>query len=54
MSHVIEVRHKGSAARPWRMNVTRAPNGRIGVAAGVRDPKAFRALGAALAQKLEG
>jgi FAD/FMN-containing dehydrogenase/Fe-S oxidoreductase len=54
MSHVIEVRHKESAARPWRMNVTRAPNGRIVDASAVSDPKQYRALGTALAQKLEG
>ena len=54
MSHVIEVRHKDSATRPWRMKVNRAPNGRIVDAAAVGDPQDFRALGAALAQKLEG
>ncbi len=54
MSHVIEVRHKKGGGRPWQMTVTRAPNGRIVDAAAVNDAKSFRALGHALAKKLEG
>jgi FAD/FMN-containing dehydrogenase/Fe-S oxidoreductase len=54
MSHVIEINHKQRVTQAWPRIVTRAPNGRIVNAASVEDRKNFRALGAALAKKLEG
>jgi FAD/FMN-containing dehydrogenase/Fe-S oxidoreductase len=54
MGHVVEIRHKNGSKHDWPVQVTRMPNGRIASAAPVVDPKAYRALGAALAKKLEG
>ena len=54
MSHVIEITHRRSTARAWPRVVTHAPNGRIANAASIKDPKLYRALGAAIARKIEG
>jgi FAD/FMN-containing dehydrogenase/Fe-S oxidoreductase len=54
MGHVIEIRHKSKAANDWEVDVTLAPNGRVENAAAVIDPKAYGALGQALARKIKG
>ena len=55
MSHVIEVNHRPGAGGRWPFETERAPNGRIVSAwSADGDAKTFRALGVALAQRLEG
>jgi FAD/FMN-containing dehydrogenase/Fe-S oxidoreductase len=54
MSHVIEIKHHRKAVRSWSPVVSHAPNGRITEAASVQDRNAYRALGAALTEKIEG
>ena len=54
MSHVIEVNHKASAGASLQHFVKRAVSGRVVTASSVQERKSFRALGTALAKKLEG
>jgi len=54
MSHVIEVNHKASAGASLQHVVKRAVSGRVVTASSVQERKSFRALGTALAKKLEG
>ena len=54
MGHVIEINHKTRNAPRRPFHVTHAPNGRIVDAEAVTDVKPFRALGDALAKRLEG
>src|SRR5579885_138539 len=54
MSHVIEVNHRASAWASLQHFVKRAVSGRVVTASSVQERKSFRALGTALAKKLEG
>ena len=54
MSYTIQIDHRTRQHKAGPYNVTRAPNGRIVKAESAGDPKAYRALGDALAKSLEG
>jgi FAD/FMN-containing dehydrogenase/Fe-S oxidoreductase len=54
MSHVVEVNHKSGGRKPLTVDIVRGPNDRIVHASAAGDLKAYKALGAALAKKLEG
>lgn len=54
MSYVVEIDHKKNGKeKPWPIDVTRAPNGRIVNAEAPGDGN-FRVLGVALAKKIKG
>ena len=54
MSHIVEVNHKTAGRKPLSVAVIRGANGRIVHAAAADGLKDYKALGAALAKKLEG
>jgi FAD/FMN-containing dehydrogenase len=54
MSHIIDIKHSRKTGQGRAPIVARAPNGRIVEAAAVQDRNAYRALGSALSQTIEG